>query len=80
MLNASIAQNEISVEHSICGDREFLKFSVPNGWDDVKQFTGKVLEFDGRKFIFSCWNSDSLYCVFYRMRDGSTITAKIAKR
>ena len=77
-MNATIAPNEISIDnHTVVDNREFLKFSVPNGWDDVKKISKKVLLYDGRKFVFSCWNSDYNYCVFYRMLDGSTKTAKI---
>ena len=39
--------------------------------------TKKVLTYEGRKFVFSCWNSDRMEIVFYRMLDGSTLTAKI---
>jgi len=77
-MNATILPNEIAVSHSIRTDveREFLSFGL-SGWDEVKKLTKKVLIFDGRKFIFSCWNSDRMEIVFYRMLDGSTITAKI---
>ena len=78
-MNATISENEISVTHTIRPDvgREFLKFSI-NGWDDVKKISKKVLNYDGRKFIFSCWNSDDMYCVFYRMSDDSTQVARIS--
>lgn len=68
---------EIPVMHSVRPDvgREFLKFAI-SGWDEVKKLTKKVLVFEGRKFVFSCWNSDENYCCFYRMLDGSTTTAK----
>jgi hypothetical protein len=74
-MNATIAPNEISVTYTLLDDREFLKFPI-TGWDDVKKVCKKVLLYDNRKFIFSCWNSDYNYCVFYRMLDGSTKTAK----
>ena len=76
MMNATVI-NEFPVTHSVDGNREFLKFSVPNAWDDVKKVCKKVLLYDGRKFVFSCWNSDYNYCYFYRFLDGSTKTAKI---
>lgn len=77
-MNATIIPNEISVQHSIRPDvaREFLSFSI-SGWDEVKKLTKKVLTYDGRKFVFSCWNSDRMEIVFYRTLDGSTLTAKI---
>ena len=81
-MNATILENELAVEHIVREEvgREFLKFKVPNGWDDVKKVSRKVLEYDGKKFIFSGWNSDHNYCCFYRMLDGSTKTAKIVKK
>lgn len=71
--------SEISVRHAVRPDvgREFLTFDVPNGWDDVKKVCKRVLLFDGRKFVFSCWNSDRLECVFYRLLDGTTLTATL---
>jgi hypothetical protein len=80
-MNATIAKNEIAVTHSYRPevDREFLIVNVPNGWDDVKKLTNKILQYDGRKFVYSGWNSDTLQCYFYRKLDGSTLTAKICK-
>lgn len=77
-MNATIVSNEIPVQYSYCPDvgREFLSFSI-SGWDEVKKLAKKVLLYDGRKFIFSCWNSDRMDIVFYRMLDGSTKIAKI---
>lgn len=81
MQTSSILANEIAVRHSVRPDvgREFLSFDI-TGWDDVKPLTKKVLLFDGRKFIFSCWNSDRNECIFYRMLDGSTVTATVCRR
>lgn len=79
-MNTASFSDRITVEHSTCEDREFLKFPI-SGWDEVKKLTKKVLVFDGREFIFSCWNSDHNYCVFYRMLDGSEpLTAEWKKR
>jgi hypothetical protein len=79
-MTAIIAPLEISVRHSVRPEigREFLTFTI-DGWPEVKRLAKKVLVFDGRKFIFSGWNSDENYCCFYRMLDGSTLTARIGK-
>ena len=71
----TIDTEETKVVHSIRPDvnREFLSLSVPNGWDDVKKICKRVLTYDGRKFIFSGWNSDRNECFFYRMLDGSSV-------
>lgn len=78
-MTATISPNEISVQHCVREDvgREFLTFDIPNGWDDVKRICKKVLTYDGRKFVFSCWNSDTMKCHFYRMLDGSTKVARV---
>ena len=78
-MKATILSNEIAVEHSVRPDvgREFLSFGI-SGWDEVRKLTKKVLTYDGRKFVFSCWNSDRMDIVFYRMLDGSTKIAKIS--
>lgn len=76
---AKILKDEIAVRYSERPDvnRDFLQFDVPNGWDDVKKMTNKVLEYNGRKFTFTCWNSDHNYCCFAAPRGGSQTTAKI---
>ena len=65
-MKATIAKNEIEVRYSIRPEvgREFITFDIPNGWDDVKKISKKVLVYDNKKFVFSCWNSDHNYCVF----------------
>lgn len=78
LMKATIVEKEIAVQHNVRKEvnREFLTFYVENGWDDVKKFTKKVLQFEGRKFIFSGWNSDTNECYFSR---SLTIEPKIAK-
>jgi len=65
-MKATIAKNEVEVIHSIRPDvnREFLTIDVPNGWDDVKAICKKVLVYDGKRFTFTGWNSDTLKCYF----------------
>lgn len=53
--------------------RGWLYLSVPNGWDDVKKICKKVLTYDGRKFLFSGWNSDRNDCFFKEERAGSPV-------
>lgn len=67
-MKATILHNDISVVYSHRPDvqREYLTIDVPNGWDDVKKISKKVLSYDGRKFTFTGWNSDTLQCYFAR--------------
>jgi len=37
----------------------WLTVECPNGWDDVKKLTRKVVEFDGKLFGWISWNSDT---------------------
>lgn len=53
--NMTISKNKIAVKDYTAG---CLIVSVPNGWDDVKNLTSKVLGFDGKDFTFRGWNSD----------------------
>ncbi len=78
---ASVIPDEFAVRHSVRPDvgKEFLTWDVPNGWDDVKKLCKKVIKYDGRKFTFSCWNSDGLYIVFARGIDAEVLTATIAR-
>ena len=75
-MKATISPNEISVVYSDRPDinREFLTIDVPNGWDDVKKLTKKVLNYDGKKFVFTGWNSDDLKCYFVRTNEVATIS------
>ena len=76
---ATFIGNEISVRHSVRPDvrREFLAFSIDNGWDDVKKVHKKVLKFQDRKFVFSGWNSDTNECIFFRPLNQDPDTATI---
>ncbi len=67
-MKATILPNEVPVVYSNRPEvgREYLTIDVPNGWDDVKKISKKVLTYDGRKFTFIGWNSDTLQCYFSR--------------
>lgn len=80
-MKAIILPNEIAVVHSVRPDiqREFLKFSV-EGWDEVKKLNKKVLLFDGRRFTFTAWNSDTNECYFVRyLNDTPTFATILSK-
>ena len=78
MNSASIAANKIAVKsiHSY-ENRDFLTINVPNGWDDVKNLTTKVLTHDGKDYTFSGWNSDDNECYFVRIKNGPNFVATI---
>jgi hypothetical protein len=50
---------------------------VPNGWDDVKLLTNKVLTHNSKDFTFSGWNSDRNECYFVRLVNGPSFVASI---
>ena len=64
MENATVT-NLIPVVYSAPDTREFLTVDCPEGWDDVKKICKKVLEYKGRHFTFTCWNSDR-NCAYFR--------------
>jgi hypothetical protein len=65
MLDITIDPKEIRARyHADDTGRGWLYFSVPNGWEDVEKISKKVLTYDGRKFLFSGWNSDRNDCFF----------------
>jgi hypothetical protein len=74
---ASIATNKIAVTHTAFENREFLTFSVPNGWDDVKKLVNKVLTYEGRDFVHSGWNSDKNECYFIHIKNAPSAVATI---
>lgn len=63
-MNATISKNEIAVVYSSRDGIEYLTIDIPNGWDDVAKLTKKVLRYDGKPFVFTGWNSDTLKCYF----------------
>lgn len=65
-MNATIAPNLIAVEPRTRADdgSKWLVINVPNGWDDVKKLTKKVLVYEGETYTFMSWNSDDLRCNF----------------
>ena len=73
---ATISKNEIAVVYTNRQDvgREYLTIDVPNGWDDVKKLTSKVLRYDGKAFVFTGWNSDTLQCFFVRTNEVAQIS------
>jgi len=75
-MNATIEKNQIPVVPTVRMDdgSHWLTIDIPNGWDDVKKLTKKVLSFEGRRYTFSAWNSDTLRCYF---RENNSI-AKIS--
>ena len=77
MNTASIDSNKISVNHTVCDNREFLTFNVPNGWDDVRPLTNKVLAYCGQDYTFSGWCSDRNQCWFVRILNGPSFVAVI---
>jgi len=74
-MNAVVSKNEVAVVYSNRQDvgREYLTIDVPNGWDDVEKLTKKVLRYDGKAFVFTGWNSDTLKCYFVRSNEVATV-------
>jgi hypothetical protein len=79
---ATIAKNEVAVRFSERPDvgRDFLTIECPNGWDDVKKLTNKVLNYEGRKFTWCSWNSDRNDCTFVAPHKGSQSVATISTK
>jgi len=77
MKTATIVQNEIAVRHSVRPDiqREFLSFSIKD-WKEVSVLTKKVLLYEGKRFTFSGWNSDTNECFFVKPLNENISTAK----
>ncbi len=67
-MNAAIQTNLVPVVHTVRPEvqREFLTVECPNGWEDVKKISRKVLAFEGRNFTFASWNSDRNVATFVR--------------
>lgn len=73
MQTATIAKNQIAVRDTSQKDWRHLTIDCPQGWDDVKKLTKKVLDFDGLKWTFVGWNSDRNECFFRPQQQIATI-------
>lgn len=68
---------EITVEKKMLpvmpsSDRGFgkrLTINCPDGWDDVKKLTKKVLTYNGDHYKFLGWCSDKNVCFFGETQD-----------
>ena len=75
MTNATIETNLIPISRVIQdGWGTHLTIDVPNGWDDCKKLTKKILSFDGKKFCWVGWDSDRNECFFRETTNVATIT------
>lgn len=77
---ARVMKGELPVlRHIPAADgKEWLYFQITD-WDDVAPYVRKVIEFEGRKFVWSCWNSDACYMVFNRPLNEPVKTARVAR-
>lgn len=68
METAQVAKDLIAITFTQRADdnSEWLTIECPNGWDDVKKLTKKVLMYKGNTFTFMSWNSDRNDCHFKR--------------
>lgn len=73
MQTATIASNELPAVPSTRDNQHWLTVPCPNGWDDVRRITDKVLRFASRSYTFRGWNSDRNEAYFL-----ATETAKIS--
>lgn len=78
-MSITIDPKELKASHRVDDSgRSWLYIDIPNGWDDVKKIKDKVLTYGGKKFLWSCWNSDALYCVFREAQGDGLVVARIS--
>jgi len=78
-VTAKFNPNEIAARYSdrsAYGLGHHLTISCPDGWEDVKKLTRRVLRHDGRAYTFIGWNSDRNEC-FFRSTSGNEVTATL---
>lgn len=75
MQTATVLPNAIPVRPSTREDdgSKWLVVSCPNGWDDVKKLTKKVLVYEGETYIWMSWNSDTNVANFKQSNTVATI-------
>lgn len=73
-MNATIQKNLVpilSANHRE-GVGHFLTIDCPEGWDDVKKISRKILAYEGRNYKFTGWCSDRNVAFF---RDNNEFAA-----
>lgn len=81
-MTATFNPKEIRIaSHSVRNDvgREFLTIDCPDGWDDVKKIKDRILQFEGKRFAFTGWNSDTNQAYFAKPIGMDCEYAKIVK-
>jgi len=58
-------------------NREMIRVAIPGGYDDVKKYSKLVLDFEGRTYTFTGWNSDTLEAYF---KTGGAVATMARKR
>lgn len=59
-----ICPDSIPVSVADCGRVYLATVPVPDGWDDVRKILSRVILHEGRRFVFTGWNSDRLEAYF----------------
>jgi len=78
MSTATIVPNVLPVKSHTerPGMGHYITIDCPAGWDDVKKICKKVLEFEGRNYTFTGWNSDRNEAFFRESFEFATIKRK----
>ncbi len=69
---ATIVNNAIAITDTSREGFPHITIDCPNGWDDVKKLTKKVLAYNGRHWTFTGWNSDRNVCFFTPQKNVAT--------
>ena len=61
---ATIVKDAIAIQDTSVEGWRHITIDCPNGWDDAKKLTRKVLSYDGLHWTWTGWNSDRNVCFF----------------
>ncbi len=69
---ATEVKNAIAITDTSHEGWRHITIDCPNGWDDVKKLTKKVLSYDGLLWTWIGWNSDRNVCFFRPQQNVAT--------
>ena len=75
-MNATITSSFPVVANTRDDGSKWITVPLPEGWDTLKKFVKKALDYRGENYIFRGWNSDKNEAYFIQSNEVAKIKSK----